>query len=160
MGTSLACCKEVENKLAAFPAAQACCKTIGSKLAGNSGAPTTPGFSADATAKLQSLFKLMDKSNANAASQEEMAKFVKQRFPKVNVDDIFKRLKIDQSPTLNLAQYLEVMESVLSSGHSQEEVIKEINDVMARGCWGSKDAPLTEPLKPSRKSVHTLDEFY
>eukprot|EP00164_Ancoracysta_twista_P007511 GFYU01010670.1.p2 GENE.GFYU01010670.1~~GFYU01010670.1.p2 ORF type:complete len:136 (+),score=62.95 GFYU01010670.1:31-438(+) len=97
--------------------------------------------------KIVDLFNEMDDDESNTLEKSEAYKFWGKNFPKVNAEAMFDEVDEDGDESVTLEEWKEFWIKVKESGYSDEELLDEIDGILAGDSWtGFK-------LKQNKKQV-------
>ena len=81
------------------------------------------------------LFKKIDGKQNGYIDREETMKYWNNQFAKLNTHELFMQVDENDDGSISLDEWLHFWEAVFNSGHSEEDIISELNNLLEGGVW-------------------------
>lgn len=94
-------------------------------------------LSPEAAKLAEQIFRTMDLDNSGSIDKQETLKFWKSNYAKINTEEIFKAVDTDKSGTIEFDEWMEFWGAVKNAGHSDKEIIAELESLKDRKAWVS-----------------------
>ncbi len=78
---------------------------------------------------------MIDVDGSKTIDRDETLKFWSKNFPKLNSQELFSQVDKNNDGSIQLNEWIEFWTIVLNSGHDEEEIDAEIDNLMEGGTW-------------------------
>jgi len=78
---------------------------------------------------------MIDVDGSKTIDKEETLKFWSKNFPKLNSNELFDQVDKNNDGSIQLNEWIEFWTIVLNSGHTEEELEAELDNLMSGGSW-------------------------
>lgn len=78
---------------------------------------------------------MIDVDHSNTLEREEAIQFWAKNYPKLNTIELFDQVDKNNDNLIQLSEWLEFWVLVLKSGHSEDEVSNELDNMVTGGSW-------------------------
>jgi Ca2+-binding EF-hand superfamily protein len=93
------------------------------------------GLSPEAKALAVQIFNEMDTDGNKCIDVNETLKFWHQNFAKINTKAMFEAVDMDKNQKIDLKEWIHFWTRVKKSGHSEEDILEELQNLKNRGSW-------------------------
>jgi len=90
--------------------------------------------------KALEIFRMMDKDGSKTIDKDETLKFWKSNFAKLNTEALFKAVDADGNGRISEDEWIYFWSEVKSSGHSEKEILEELDQLKEGKSWVSFDS--------------------
>mmetsp|Transcript_66328 Transcript_66328/g.76964 ORF Transcript_66328/g.76964 Transcript_66328/m.76964 type:complete len:132 (-) Transcript_66328:119-514(-) len=92
-------------------------------------------LSEEVMAKVLKVFQKIDVDGSKSIDKAETLKFWKNNFAKLNTEALFSSVDADNNGLITQDEWIAFWEEVKNSGHTEEEISDELDNLMAGQTW-------------------------
>ena len=85
--------------------------------------------------KVEEVFSIFDVDGSNEIDKEEAVKHWKSAFGKISAKEFFNTVDVNNDGVISKEEFMTFWEVVKGSGHSEEEILEELNNIAKGESW-------------------------
>ena len=78
---------------------------------------------------------MIDVDHSNSLERDETIKFWAKNYPNLNTNELFDKVDKNNDNSIQLSEWLDFWVLVLKSGHTEEEISSELDNLLSGGSW-------------------------